>query len=84
VRDGDWKLIEWLEEGQIELFNLRDDLGEKTNLLTQQPQKAKELHAKLSLWQKQVNAVFPTPNPDYQPGQAPAKPAKRQPRKQAR
>lgn len=77
IRDGDWKLIEWFEDGQIELFNLHDDLGEKTNLITQQPDKAKALHEELIAWRKEVNAIAPTPNPDYQPGQAPAKPIKR-------
>ena len=29
VRRGDWKLIEWQEDGRAELFNLAQDLGEK-------------------------------------------------------
>jgi arylsulfatase A-like enzyme len=73
VRDGDWKLIEWFEDGQLELFNLRDDLGEKNNLITQQPDKANALHEKLIAWRKEVNAIMPMPNPDYQPGPAPSK-----------
>jgi arylsulfatase A-like enzyme len=77
IRDGDWKLIEWFEDGQLELFNLHDDLGEKTNLATQQSDKAKALHEKLIAWRKDVNAIMPTPNPDYQPGQAPVKPIRR-------
>jgi len=65
VRDGDWKLIEWYEDGSLELFNLRDDLSEKKNLAADNPDKVKELHAKLVAWRNQVNAVMPTPNPSF-------------------
>lgn len=62
VRDGDWKLIEWYEDGSLELFNLRDDLGERRNLAADRPEKVKDLHARLMAWRKDVNAVMPTPN----------------------
>ena len=35
VRMGDWKLIEFFENGELELYNLKEDLGEKNNLATQ-------------------------------------------------
>jgi len=63
VRDGDWKLIEWYEDSHCELFNLRDDLGEKTNLAEGNPTKVEELRGKLAAWRKSVQAVMPTPNP---------------------
>ncbi len=50
ARDGDWKLIEWFEDGSLELFNLRDDLGEQKNLAAQHAEKSRELHAKLVAW----------------------------------
>ena len=65
VRDGDWKLIEWYEDGSLELYNLRDDLGEKTNLAAGQPEKVKQLRDKLHAWRRDVNALMPTPNPDF-------------------
>jgi arylsulfatase A-like enzyme len=65
VRDGDWKLIEWFEDDRKELFNLRNDPGEQKNLAAQMPEKVKELHAKLVNFRKDVNAVMPTPNPDW-------------------
>jgi arylsulfatase A-like enzyme len=65
VREGDWKLIEWFEDGSLELFNLRDDIGENRNLAADNPAKAKELQTKLAAWRKQVGALMPTPNPDY-------------------
>lgn len=76
VRDGDWKLIEWYEDGSLELFNLRDDLAEKHNLAAENPGKAKELRATLAAWRRDVGAAMPTPNPVYDPTAQPQKPAK--------
>ena len=70
IRDGDWKLIEWYEDGALELYNIAQDLGEKTNLAAQQPEKVKELHAELIAWRKEVGAVMPTPNPDFDASKA--------------
>lgn len=68
VRLGDWKLIEWYEDGgRRELFNIRDDLEEKTDLSAQRPAKVQELAGLLQSWRKDVGAVMPTPNPKYDP-----------------
>jgi len=63
VRDGDWKLIEWFEDGSLELFNLRDDPGERRNMAAENPEKTQELHAKLVAWRADTQALMPTPNP---------------------
>ena len=63
VRDGDWKLIEWYEDGSLELFNLKVDLGETTNLAAEMPDKVQELRKTLANWRSEVGAVMPTPNP---------------------
>jgi arylsulfatase A-like enzyme len=74
IREGDWKLIEWYEDNRAELFNLKDDIGEKTDLAAQMPDKVKDLTAKLHAWRKEVGAIMPTPNADWKPGQdTPAK-----------
>ena len=62
MRDGDWKLIEWYEDGTRELFNLREDLSETANLASRMPSKVEELSAKLESWRNDVGAVMPTPN----------------------
>lgn len=62
VRAGDWKLVEFFEDGRLELYNLRDDLSQKTNLAEKMPDKTKELHGRLVAWRKAVNAPMPTPN----------------------
>ncbi|HBO43388.1 MAG TPA: sulfatase, partial [Planctomycetaceae bacterium] len=67
IRQGDFKLVELYEDGQLQLFNLKDDLGETRNLAGAMPEKTKELHAKLEAWRKSVGAQRMTPNPDYDP-----------------
>ena len=67
IRDGDWKLIEFFEDSHVELYNLKDDLSETTDLAVKMPEKAEELRKKLAVWRKSVNAAMPTPNPDYKP-----------------
>jgi len=62
IRIGDWKLQEFFETGRLELYNLKDDIGEKQNLTAAQPDKVKELHAQLLAWRKQINAPMPTKN----------------------
>ncbi|MBS1833134.1 MAG: sulfatase-like hydrolase/transferase, partial [Acidobacteria bacterium] len=62
IRSGNFKLIEFLEEGsRCELYDLATDPSEKQDLSAQHPQKAKELQEKLHAWRKQVGAKMPTP-----------------------
>ncbi|MBM4086612.1 MAG: sulfatase [Lentisphaerae bacterium] len=77
IRGGDWKLIEFFEDNHVELYNLKDDIGETTNLAEKLPEKAQELRKRLAEWRQAVNAPVPTQlNPRYQPdasqGKAPA------------
>jgi len=65
IRRGDWKLIEWLEAGRSELFNVTDDLSERNDLAATEPRRVTELSEALHAWQAQVGAQFPTPNPNY-------------------
>jgi arylsulfatase A-like enzyme len=62
IQSGDWKLMEFLEDGRLELYNLRDDIGETKNLTKDMPDKAKELHARLLAWRSNVKAPMPTKN----------------------
>lgn len=66
IRDGDWKLIEFFEDHSLELYNLKEDIGETRNLIDRYPEKAKELHQKLLSWRESVGATVPTElNPEY-------------------
>jgi arylsulfatase A-like enzyme len=66
IRSGDYKLITFFEDGQQELYNLKEDISETRNLATEQPELVKELGQRLFLWQQRMDAQFPVPNPDYQ------------------
>ena len=65
IRDGDWKLVEWFEDGTIELFHLGRDIGETQDLAAAEPAKAAELHAKLIGWRAGAAVAMPSPNPDH-------------------
>ena len=67
MRKGDWKLIRFFEDGHEELYNLRRDLGETVNLAEAEPEKRKELSVLLTEWAEEIEAIEPTPNPDYVP-----------------
>jgi arylsulfatase A-like enzyme len=65
VRAGDYKLIEFFDDGRLELYNLRRDIGEEKNLAEREPEKRDELHALLKEWREKVEAKIPQPNPDW-------------------
>ena len=81
IHKGDWKLMEFLEDGRLELYNLKDDLGETNNLAGSQPEKARELHAQLTQWRKSIEAPMPTRNKAG--GESPKKPGKKKAAKKA-
>jgi len=68
LRHGDWKLIEYFEDGRLELYNLRDDLSEQKDLATAMPEKARELQTMLADWRRTVNAQMPTRKEPTRPG----------------
>lgn len=65
IRDGNFKLIEFFEDSHIELYNLREDVGEERNLASTMPDKAAALQKALRAWQAEIEAAIPVPNPDY-------------------
>ncbi len=62
IRSGDFKLIKFWDLKKIELYNLKEDLGELNDLSLKQPQKAKELESKLMAYLKEVNAEILDPS----------------------
>lgn len=68
IRSGDWKLIQYFENNEFELYNLESDLAEKNNLANRYPLKLAELTGKLKAWQQQTGADIPNKlNPEYDP-----------------
>jgi arylsulfatase A len=80
IRSGDWKLLEYFEDDHVELFNLKNDVGETTDLAGQHPDRAAELRTRLHRWRDDVAAAMPTPNPNFKAGRGATKPSR--PRKQ--
>lgn len=67
IREGEFKLIEYFESGELELYNLNEDPEEANNLATELTGLAEELREKLHTWRKENKAMMPTLNPDYKP-----------------
>lgn len=67
VRAGDWKLIEFYEDDHLELYNLRDDVGEENDLSDEKARFAADLREQLADWREAVGASTPEPNPDFEP-----------------
>ena len=76
IREGDYKLIEWYEEtlynekNQINLYNVREDVGETKDLAEEMPELAARLREKLHQWRKSVDAQEMKVNPNYDPKRA--------------
>jgi arylsulfatase A-like enzyme len=67
LRAGNWKLVEFYEEGAAELYQLSDDPAEKHDLSKKHPAKKAELQKLLDGWRKRTGAKMPEPNPGYRP-----------------
>ena len=67
VRMGDYKLVEYYETGEIELYNLKEDIGELNNLVKEQPERAAQMLKKLQQWRIDSHSPKPKLNPNYDP-----------------
>jgi arylsulfatase A len=76
VREGDFKLIEWFEdaalnkEGAYQLYNVREDVGEKNDLSKEMPELVEKLKKKLHEWRKKIDAQEMDVNPNFDPKKA--------------
>ena len=57
IRSGEYKLMEFLEEGICELYNLKTDLGEQVDLVEKEPEKAAEMLELLHKWKNDIGAA---------------------------
>ncbi|MCS7186641.1 MAG: sulfatase [Armatimonadota bacterium] len=72
VRRGDWKLIRFFcdnddQSDRFELYNLRDDIGEKNNLAEKYPDLVRELNELIENHLRETEALVPVKNPNYRP-----------------
>ena len=76
IREGDWKLIEsfgdyfdedatYQSKPRLQLFNLKDDLGEQHDLVGTDPARAAKLSGQLRAWLKSIPAEVPSANPHH-------------------
>lgn len=68
IRVGDWKLIEFFEDGHLELYNLKLDIGEQYDFSRSYADKTMELQSKLRTWRQSLHADMPRINPNWDPG----------------
>ena len=66
IRVGNFKLIEWFEDGHEELYNIGEDLSETRDLSKKMPEKVTRLKQMLHNWRQQIGAQMPQPNPKWQ------------------
>jgi arylsulfatase A-like enzyme len=59
IRQGDWKLIQFLKKGNIELYNTGDDLKESKDLAKQNPERAEAMLKELVAWRKENDVPLP-------------------------
>jgi len=72
IHSGDWKLIRLFHQGDngahdYRLYNLKEDIGEKNNLASSNPEVVRELDRLIEDHLRDANAVVPLPNPDFDP-----------------
>lgn len=65
IRSGDWKLLEYFEDGHLELYNLAADPGETRDLASAEPARARELLARLRSWRESAGARLPLKNANF-------------------
>jgi arylsulfatase A-like enzyme len=65
IRDGDWKFITWYDTGVVEMYNLKEDVGETKNLAPAEIQRWTELDTLHRAWRKEVGAQENETNPDF-------------------
>ena len=58
---NNWKLIKYFECDSLELYDLKTDTGERTNLVKQNPKKTEQMLHMMSRWQKKTHASIPSP-----------------------
>ncbi|MFP4289558.1 MAG: sulfatase [Bacteroidales bacterium] len=64
IRKGDWKLIYHYETQKAQLFNMKHDLSERYDLISQHPELGRDLQDELMSWLDETGALFPTENPN--------------------
>lgn len=73
LREGDWKLIHYYDDGRNELYHLAVDGEERSDLSRSYPDRARQMSERLLAWLDLVDAKYPEPDPRYDPVKTEAK-----------
>ena len=65
IRNGDWKLIHYYEDGRDELYNIATDQGEQTDVAAANPDRVAGLRDNLNDWLVETGARMPISNPNF-------------------
>jgi arylsulfatase A-like enzyme len=65
IRNGEWKLIHYYEDGREELYNLKTDPEETSDLAGKNPELANKLSKQLFAFLLETGARFPEKDPEY-------------------
>ncbi|MBT5926616.1 MAG: sulfatase, partial [Verrucomicrobia bacterium] len=65
MREGDWKLIYYHEDGRCELYHLPEDLGEQNDVASDHKDKVQSMFQKLVSWLQETDARMPFLNPKF-------------------
>lgn len=58
-------VVERYERGDLELYNLKNDVSETNNLAAKMPEKSQQMQKMLASWRRDVRANMPRKNPRY-------------------
>lgn len=66
TREGRWKLVEFYDTGDVELYDLESDPGESRNLASRHPRLTRRLRSDLAAWRTRLTAQTNRPNPHFE------------------
>lgn len=61
IRRGEWKLLHFLEDDHVELYQIREDVGERVERSGGEPARTRDLKQMLDAWRGAVGAAMPKP-----------------------
>ena len=74
IRQGPWRLVQFQEDGRVELYNLAQDVSETTDLASRERDRANRMKQRLGNWRREVGAQMAEANPGYDAARAAGRP----------
>ena len=64
MREGDWLLVEFYDADKAELYRLSQDISEKEDLSSANPERLRAMRAELDQWRRDNDVQYNRPNPE--------------------